>query len=103
MPQERESQYPHVTREDWEKIKAETPRARTAARAVIVRQITGAPRRGYLTGDSDHAPILRGVEEFMDKVWALLDSLDHIEGGMPAVVEDAASEVAGMMEGPDGL
>lgn len=100
MPQERDNQYPNVTYEEWDSIKQGVSREVLAARVIIANQILGIPNRPYLLGQGDHAPIVKGVSEFAGVVYALLDALDHIEGGMPAVVEDAASEVARMMEEP---
>ena len=100
MPQERENQYPHMTPEGWQEIVSTTARETVASRALMARNISGVPKRPFLAGDNDASPIRQGLEEFTAKVYALLDSLDHIDGGMPAVVEDAASEVARMMEDP---
>lgn len=97
MPQERDSQYPHVTAEEWEKIKAEVPREIAAARLIASRKVTGIPHRPYVTGQSDHAPVLQGVAEFAALVYTLLDATNDIEN-IPASVEDAASAVYSAME-----
>lgn len=96
MPQERESQSPIVTAEEWQKIKAETPRDLVAARALMARNITGIPRRPYLTGDNDSAPILRGLREFCAAVYAVVDAVDQTDGYADLI--DRNAEVVAMME-----
>lgn len=97
MPQERESQYPVITPEEWEKIKAEVPREIAAARVTMASKITGIPRRPYLTGSSDSAPVLQGVAELARLVYVLLDATNDI-AEMPASVEDAGSALYSFME-----
>lgn len=104
MPQERDNQYPHVTAEQWEDIKRNTPREVVAARALIARNITGVPKRPYLVGDNDHAPILRGLVEFTTEVYKLVDAIDAANPGLtgdPADrIIDANAEIVSMMEDP---
>lgn len=79
MPQERENQFPFPTAEDV----AESPgtREQKAARNVIVRYVTGIPRRGYLLGESDHAPIYRGVADLTAACYALVDAINTVDTG----------------------
>lgn len=98
MSQERENQYPHVTKADWEAIKAEHDPANTAARAVVARYITGVPRRAFLTGENDHSVVMRGVTEFTA---AVLDVLNH-HPESPAYAQ-CVERVRAIMENPDGL
>jgi hypothetical protein len=112
MPQERENQYPHVTLEVWEAVKQGVPRELLAARVVMSNRITGIPHRPYLTGESDHAPVLQGIAEFTTLVYALVDAIDRarpLQGeGLPSAeqwerVIDANAEVVHFMENPNGL
>lgn len=98
MPQERENQFPHVTKAEWEAIKAEHDPAQTAARAVVARHVTGVPRRAFLTGDNDHSVVMRGV---LDLTAAVLDVLNH-HPESPAYVQ-CVERVRDIMENPDGL
>ncbi len=61
MPQERENPYPFPTPEEIAQWASETDPATAAARQVMARNIEGLYRRPYLKGDSDHAPVLKGV------------------------------------------
>ncbi len=69
MPQERDNQYPHVTAEEWDKIKAETAPEIVSARALMARNITGVPKRPFLVGDNDHSPIMRGLVEITTELY----------------------------------
>lgn len=100
MPQERDHQYPHVTPEEWAKIREEHDPADTAARSIACRHITGIPARGFLIGDNDHSPVMRGVREFTAAVLDLLAVFDA--EGRPGAVE-AERRVREIMENPGGL
>jgi hypothetical protein len=71
MPQELEANFPHVTAEQWADMEA--PREILAARLVVSRHITGIPKRAYLTGTADNAPVVRGVADLAAAAYALLD------------------------------
>ncbi len=75
MPQERESQFPMVTAAEVEAAPGDP--ATKAARNIMVRNIPGIPRRAYLIGSNDHAPIVQGLVVFTGAVIALLDLLDR--------------------------
>jgi hypothetical protein len=74
LPQERSNPYPNATPEEV----AETPGGRgiKAARNIAVRRFGGIPVRAFLLGQNDHSPMLKGIEEFAEEVWVLLDSLE---------------------------
>lgn len=93
MPQERENQYPHVTPEEWQRIRDEQDPADTAARAIVARHITGVPRRAFLTGENDGAVVVRGVKDFAAAV------LDHLTAPTP----ETEARVRDIMENPLGL
>ncbi|WLJ71166.1 hypothetical protein [Sphingomonas phage Carli] len=76
MPQERDSQYPVATAEEWESIKQGVPREMAAARLIVSRKVGGIPHRPYVTGQSDHAPVVQGVAEFAGAVYDLIDGLE---------------------------
>lgn len=101
MPQERENQSPVVTSEDWQAIKSQAPREVIAARVIMSNRVTGIPHRPYLTGQSDHAPVLQGVAAFCDKVWALVDMIDN--GAHPDALDAAAADLKAHMEIPANL
>src|SRR6478609_5801579 len=114
MPQERENQYPNVTREVWEEAKQGVPREILAARVLMARRITGIPHRPYLLGESDHAPVFKGLAEFTAMVYALVDAIDNagpsiaVGNGRPteaqwAGILDANANMVEMMEKPNGL
>lgn len=75
MPAELPNPYPTISEAEWEQAKQGVPREIAAARLVVAREIGGIPFTPYLRGDSDHAPVLRGVAGFTAKVYDLLDSL----------------------------
>ena len=99
MPQEREAQYPHVTPEEWREIRAKTPRALAAARVLMCRNIHGIPRRPYLIGDNDHSPILKGLVEFCEMAYRLVDAVDNSpQAHLRDSVIDANADLVQMME-----
>ena len=51
-----------------------------AARNIIVRNVQGIPRRGYLLGHNDKAPVVQAVAEFVsavDKLLMAIPSADY--------------------------
>jgi hypothetical protein len=64
---------PEITKE---KIYATGTRAQVAARFIVASEFGGIPVQMYLSGDCDHAPIVRGVASFTEEVYALLDLID---------------------------
>lgn len=74
MPQERDHNYPFPTAEDVEA--APGSRAVKAARNIMVRHIRGIPRRAFLSGENDPAPVVRGVLDLTEAVYRLIDELD---------------------------
>lgn len=93
MPQERENQYPHLTADDWQKIREEHDPADTAARAIVARHITGVPRRAFLVGENDHSSVMQGVRDYTAAV------LDHLTAPSP----ETERRVRDIMENPLGL
>lgn len=74
MPQERASQYPFPTATDA--ANAPGDREDKAARNVVSRRIDGIPKGGYITGDCDHAPVVKGVRDLTAACYKVLDALD---------------------------
>jgi len=72
-----------------------------AARNIVSRHIGGIPKRGYVMGDCDHAPILKGVADLTAMVYNLLDHLDP-EPDAPSPLEretlDRIAVVRAMLE-----
>lgn len=76
MPAEIPNPYPMPTDEEVKAWLAATDPATAAARLVMVNAIGGLFQRPYLRGDSDHAPILKGVRALTSICVRLLDDLD---------------------------
>lgn len=68
----RANPYPYPTATEVEA--APGTREEKAARNVVTRYIKGIPSRGYLLGESDHAPIVKGVRDLTEACYALLDA-----------------------------
>lgn len=99
MPQERESQSPAVTPEQWTEISKNTPRHVAAARLIVSSKVRGRiPHRPYLIGDCDHSPVLQGVADFTDAVYNLLDALDDNLSEHDDATKTAMKIVGDMME-----
>lgn len=101
MPQERENQYPFPTAEDV--ANAPGSREEKAARNIIVRHISGIPRRGYLLGECDHAPIYKGVTDLTTLCYALVDAIDaaaplHGSSTLPVEIIEANAALAEVLE-----
>lgn len=82
MPQDRNNPFPFPTAEEVEAAPGD--RAIKAARNIVSKRIDGIPKRGYVLGDCDHAPVVQGVRDFAEEVYVLLDSL---EGEMNPQIE----------------
>jgi hypothetical protein len=80
MPQERHNPFPFPIASEVEA--APGTREEKAARNVIVRHIQGIPRRAYLLGESDHAPVLAGIRDLTAAAYAVLDAIpqDQLNG-----------------------
>lgn len=94
MPQERHNPFPFPIASEVEA--APGTREEKAARNIIVRRITGIPRRGYLLGDCDSAPVLKGIVDLTTACYALLDALSDIRdmNDIPQIEqEDALREM----------
>lgn len=106
MPQERDHPYPHPTAADVEAAPGD--RETKAARNIVSRHIPGIPKRGYMLGDSDSAPILQGVRDLTAETYKLVDLIDeaNINGKpaeLPTVEEwgkiiDQNAEIVALME-----
>lgn len=96
MPQERHHDYPFPTAADVEA--ATGGREIKAARNIMVRNIPGLIRRPYLMGDSDHAPILRGVADLTTACYALLDDLELSANGGALTEGSPAAKLKAMLE-----
>lgn len=67
-------------------------RAAKAARFIVVRHIPGGPRRTYLIGDNDHAPILAGVRDLTAACFKVLDAEnEYLNRGTPDRVDLSAA------------
>lgn len=73
MPQELENQFKMPTAEQMAEMPGD--RETKAARNLMVRKISGIPRKAFLTGDNDHAPILMGLVDLTTAIYALLDAI----------------------------
>lgn len=97
MPQERDSNYPYPTAEDA--AASLGGREAKAARNIVARHVTGIPRRAYLMGESDHAPVVRGVADLTAAVYALLDiAHEHVGEAGGGDLDTAIQRVQTMME-----
>lgn len=74
MPQERHNPFPFPIASEVEA--APGTREIKAARNIMVRHIPGVPRRDFLLGQNDHAPILQSVHELTSAAYTLLDAVD---------------------------
>lgn len=87
MPEERNTAVPVMDKAVWDEAREGVPREIQAARLIVSRRIGGIPYRPYLTGDCDHAPVVKSVAEFAGLVYDLLDALDDPLGGLPGDVK----------------
>lgn len=86
--------YPYPTAAEVETF--EGTREQKAARNIVSRHITGIPKRGYLKGDCDHAPVLKGVVDLTSACYALLDEIGKDD--MHDAIEKAADRLHLLME-----
>lgn len=100
MPEERNTAVPVMDQAAWDEARKDVPREMQAARLIVSRRIGGIPYRPYLTGDCDHAPVVKSVAEFAGLVYDLLDALDDPLTGLPEGVkmEQAVAVYAAMEE-----
>lgn len=73
----RANPFPHPTATDVERAPGD--RETKAARNIISRNITGIPKRGYMLGENDSAPILQGIKELTRVCYMLLDEIADSE------------------------
>lgn len=94
MPADIPNSYPFPTA--TEALEAPGDRVAKGARFVAARHIRGLARRAFIVGENDHAPVLKGVRDLVEKVYALVDSLDATEDPLtgPTLDEEVLSRVA---------
>ena len=98
----RANPYPFPTATDAENAPGD--RATKAARNIASRRFTGIPKRAYILGDADGAPIVQGVRDFADAVYALVDLIDGApSNGEPSAevwgrIIDQNAEIVALME-----
>jgi hypothetical protein len=86
--------YPYPTATDA--LSAPGDRETKAARNVVSRHIHGIPKRGYVVGSADEAPILRGVKDLTTATYKLLDMIrDRFEDSSES---DAIAEIEAILE-----
>lgn len=71
-------------------------REQKAARNIMVRHIEGIPKRGFLLGQSDNSPIMRGVHDLTTVVYEMTDAIRR--GAEHDVLAQHADVVEAMME-----
>lgn len=76
MAQERSNQYPYPRASDA--LNAPGDRAVKAARNVVSRYVAGIPKRAYILGENDGAPVVLGVADLCYAAYTLLDLLDPV-------------------------
>lgn len=73
-----------------------------AARNIVSRRIDGIPKRGYIMGDCDSAPVIQGVADMTTAAYALLDAMESLpyteELPAAATVTLRMMELKAMME-----
>lgn len=94
MPQERENQFPMPTAGEVEEVPGHP--AVKAARNIVSRHITGIPKRGYVMGTCDSAPILRAVAEFAEAVQEMIAAIpdSQLNGSLRDRVYDVREMMA---------
>ncbi len=66
-----------------------------AARNIVTRKIDGIPRRAFLLGQNDHAPIVQSVAEFVGLVDQLLLAIP--EADYNGSIREYGDKLAAMM------
>ncbi len=94
MPQERHNPFPYAIASEVEAT--EGSREAKAARNVVSRHVGGIPKRSYLLGQSDHAPILAGVRDLAAAAYAVIDTVDWNQVGPEAL--DACGQLKAVLE-----
>lgn len=74
MPQDRSNPIPFPTAEEVEAAPGD--RAIKAARNIVSRRIEGIPKRGYIMGECDHAPVVKGIRDLTEAIYDFMDKLD---------------------------
>lgn len=73
-------------------------REQKAARYIAARRFGGIPTKGFLLGDNDHSPMMKGVVDLTTEVYKLTDMIgeagDLPESNWSAIVEQRAKVVA---------
>jgi hypothetical protein len=72
----RANPYPYPTAEEVQAAPGE--REVKAARNIMVRHIEGIPKRAYLLGDYDHAPVLKGALDLVGLCYDIVDQIDDL-------------------------
>lgn len=67
-----------------EALAAPGTREEKAARNVISRHVHGIPKRAFILGEADHAPVMHGIRDLVTAVYALLDDLAEDSNSHPA-------------------
>lgn len=94
MPQEREHGFPYPTAAEVDAAPGDP--ATKAARNIMVRNITGIPRRAFLMGDNDAAPILQGVADLTAVCYAVIDAIPPDQ--MNGTLRDRVGELRATLE-----
>lgn len=93
----RSNPYPYPTAEEVEAAPGD--RADKAARNIVSRRIDGIPKRGYVLGDCDHAPVVKGVRDFVEAVYAFMDELDEDDDNkLTPATREALNRMDAMMD-----
>lgn len=96
LPQERQNVYPYPTATDV--ANAPGDRADKAARNIVSRRIDGIPKRGYIMGDCDHAPVVQGVRDLTEVCYDLLDDLELSANGGALTKGSPAARLKAMLQ-----
>lgn len=88
MPSEEKMKnpYPMPTADEVKGWQAETDPATAAARNIYARYCNGIMRRPFLRGDSDHAPIFKGVRDLTQACYEVLEELAESSNEYPAAL-----------------
>lgn len=72
--------------------------AQKAARNIVSRYIDGIPKRGFVLGGSDSAPIVKGITDLTTLCYELLEEIIAVESEPTPEVQSAATRLLNMME-----
>jgi len=107
MPSEEKMRnpYPMPTAAEVRDWQSQTDPATAAARNVYARGTDGLMKRPFLRGDSDHAPVFKGVRDLVEaqmRLCLLIDEANAVEQrGAPVKLDaiiDANAEVMAILE-----